>query len=85
MDKDDLIKEAEAMGAALLPLNDVMLILGVDAHGCNDILNAYTKGVKTTQYKLNKIIIEQALQGSKPAQDMAITLLDQINMHGRVL
>jgi len=77
---EEVLKEVEAMGAALMLMKDVELITG-ESMSKPEIKNAYLKGVKTTQYKLNKVIVDQAIAGSKPAQDMVNSLLDTINMN----
>lgn len=67
------------LGKALMPMEDVLIIIEKD-NLSDDENKFYVKGLKTTQYQLNKTIIEQAIQGSKPAQDVALQLLDIIKM-----
>lgn len=77
------LEQIQKMGEALLSEEDVKIICEVESLS-NDQHRAYLKGIKTTQFKLNKTIVEQAIQGSKPAQDIAIDLLNKIKMNGGV-
>lgn len=76
-----MLEQIEELGEAFMSKKDVLLIVGLEQFNPEQN-RAYMKGIKTTQFKLNKMVITQALQGSKPAQDITFTLLDNIQMDG---
>jgi hypothetical protein len=79
MNKDEILKEIRSLGSALMSISDAELIMGINIRSEIEYLNAYLAGFKETEYKTNKIVIEQAMLGSKPAQDKVFILIDEVN------
>lgn len=75
-----LIELAEAMR----PIEEIPYILGVDHdmfisqffNKKSKVASTYYKHFYLTEHKINKLKVEQAKQGSKPAQDAVAVMID---------
>jgi hypothetical protein len=81
---DQVISVASELGEALMPVKEAAFILEVDEGVLGDLQHpighAYTVALKQTLFKYQKIVVSQALAGSKPAQDMVKAFIDKLNM-----
>ena len=86
------LQELEDMAAALLPPNEIAILLGIDCadimlfceccknHQNSLIYFAYQKGKLKTKYELRKMVVKLAKAGSPAAEPLADKyLLEQIN------
>jgi len=74
------LHEIEAMAALFLPPEDIAINIGVDPDEFTEIVNlktgagyqAYYKGRMKTEVELRQSILQAALNGSSPAQQMML-------------
>ena len=86
------LQELEDMASALLPPNEIAILLGIDScdrklfcescknHENSLIYLAYQKGKLKTKYDLRKMVIKLAKAGSPAAEPLADKyLIEQLN------
>jgi len=82
----EILDMALELGRSMMNLADAAIILEVDIAELKDqntvIGKNYLKGKMMAKMDLHKIIIRQALAGSKPAQDLVNSMIDKLNMDG---
>lgn len=75
MENSELIELAEQCGRAHMSKEDTDIILGTEPVDMSDTEHAYTKGRLLSEMRVRLSIMEQAQNGSSPAQALAMDII----------